>query len=164
MCASSTRTTIPPALTNDSAHARSASVHCALPQIADTPSPTNAGVFGMARTAAVVEPAAFCNVATEIPAAIESTRGIPISAANAHTAAASPGLTAIRAPSPATTVALVRTPNVDSNDDRLSASSSTTVMLDASQPLATKPLTIAVPILPPPIMTSRGVCEVIRQH
>ncbi|CAB5057388.1 unannotated protein [freshwater metagenome] len=155
---------MPTALNKDSAHARSASVHCALPQIADTPSPTNAGVFGIARTAAVVAPAADCNVATEIPAAIERTRGIPNAAADTHTAAASPGFTAISAPSPATTVALVRTPNVDSSDDRLSASSSTTVMLADSHPLATKPLTIAVPILPPPIMTSRGVCEVICQH
>ena len=93
---SSTRTTVPTLPNTDSAHSMSARTHCEDPLIAAAPSPTSAGVFGIARTTAAVAPAADCNVVNPMPAAIDSTRVAPACASAAHVSAAAGGLTAIK--------------------------------------------------------------------
>ncbi|CAB4644770.1 unannotated protein [freshwater metagenome] len=145
------RTTVPTAPRIVSAHTMSSSVHCAETQIPAAPSPTSAGVFGIARTTAVPLPAASCKVATLIPAAMERTRFAPAFASCAHVCAARGGFTAITPAEHGPISALVTTPgNKVANALRRSADSSTMVIDVAGQPAAMRPPTRAEPILPPP--------------
>jgi hypothetical protein len=129
----------------------SAATHCEDPLIAAAPSPTSAGVFGIARTTAAVEPAAACNVDNEMPAAIDSTRVAPARASAAHVSAAAGGLTAITPAVHATIFSEVTTPGYNETScARLSLDVSTTVINDAGQPAFNNPATSAAPILPPP--------------
>ena len=145
------RTTVPTAPRIDSAHTMSSSVHCADMQIPAAPSPTSAGVFGIARTTAVPLPAASRNVATLMPAAMESTRFAPACDSCAHVCAARGGFTAITPAEQGPISALITTPgNMVANACRRSSDGSTMVMRVACQPAAIRPPTRAEPILPPP--------------
>src|SRR5262249_17783858 len=107
---SGTRTTVPTAERIDSAHARSSSPASRPGAMAAAPAPTSAGVFGMARTTAMPDPNPASSVASGTPAAIDSARWQPASAAARHAPGTSPGLTAITTPSPAQGSASTSTP------------------------------------------------------
>ncbi|CAB4539111.1 unannotated protein [freshwater metagenome] len=68
---------MPTASRINSAQARSTSVAAEPPLIAAAPSPTNAGVFGIARITATCGPMAASRVAMLIPAAMDNTRFTP---------------------------------------------------------------------------------------
>jgi hypothetical protein len=127
------------------------STHREDPLIAAAPSPTSAGVFGIARTTAAVAPAAACNVVNPMPAAIDRIRVAPACASAAHVSAAAGGFTAITPAVHATIFSEVMIPGYNEfNCVRLSLDVSTTVISDAGQPAFNKPATSAAPILPPP--------------
>ena len=67
--------------------------------IAEAPSPTRAGVFGMARTTAVPSGRAASSAAIVTPAAIDRTRPGPDAPMARHAAGTSPGFTARTVPS-----------------------------------------------------------------
>ncbi len=83
---------------SDSAQARSAALAKEPPDIAATPAPMSAGVFGMARTTAGSPPSACSRRWQGTPATIESTRRTPLTPSARQAPSAWSGFTASTAP------------------------------------------------------------------
>ena len=149
---SGTRTTTPTAARSPSAHARSASVAARPAQMAEAPSPTRAGVLGMARTTGVPAPTAASRLAVETPAAIDSTRRVPARWASARAATTSPGLVAATTSAAGAGVSRTATPgNRAVSSARRSATTSTTATSGAvTDPDARRPPNRASHMRPPP--------------
>ena len=130
------------------------------PAIADAPSPTSAGVFGIARTTATPArtgraPARCAAIVT--PAAIDRSRARPAATAVAAAAATSPGLTASTAARHAGRSGGDRRRRGTStlSCSRRAASASMIATIDGSVDLGgEQPPSSAAPMLPPPTTAS----------
>src|ERR1700712_3335098 len=142
----------------------SSSVTSGLANTPAAPSPTSAGVFGIARTTCATRPSGVRNQSPKlvnvIPAAILSTVGSDdllahAAPSSAQTKDATCGLTAMTTMS-ASSVAMafevvVRTPRVARLVRTMSTGSETVMCDDGVMPVLRRPLMMAVAMFPPPM-------------
>src|SRR5690606_21395206 len=158
-----TSTTVPTAPRIERAHSASPGPAWAPSDIAAAPSPTSAGVFGIARTTGTPAPAASSSAMSGTPAAIDSTRRSPTAAAPRSASRASGGLVATMTPSDSTGDAVTVTPgNVRSSSPRRASEISTTATASGrTTPAPRRPPRSASAMRPPPRSSSSNMgCSV----